>query len=78
LEGIEVRNFLQHPFGELLTRAVPENDDERDAVGEGVDDGREGVTSPRPFGHHRHPRLAAAAGIAVGHEYGGLFVAREN
>src|SRR4030095_899210 len=78
LERIEIRHFLQHAFGELLTRAMAENDDKGDAVGESIDDGRESVASPWPFGHHRHARLAAAAGVAVGHENGGLFVAREN
>ena len=78
LERIEVRHFLQHSFGELLARAVTEDDDKGDAVSESIDDGREGVTSSRPLRHHRHPRLPAAPGVAVGHEYGGLFVAREN
>jgi len=40
---------LQHPFGELLARAVTEEDDERDAVSEGVDDGREALHRPGPL-----------------------------
>ena len=75
---IEVRHFLQHSFGELLTRAVAEDDDKRDAVSEGIDDSCHGIAPSWSFCHHRHPWLAAAAGVTVGHENGGLFVAREN
>jgi hypothetical protein len=48
------------------------------AVSEGIDDSCHGVAPSWSFCHHRNPWLAAAAGVTVGHENGGLFVAREN
>ena len=69
---------MQHSFGELLTRAVTEDDDKGDAVSERIDNSCHGIATTRPFGHHRNARLAAAASVTVGHEDGGLFVAREN
>ena len=78
LEGIEVRHFLQHAFGELLARAMAEDNHQGHAVGESIDDGGHRIASPRSLGHHGHSGLAATPGVTVGHEHGGLLVTREN
>ena len=57
---------------------MTKDNDKGHAVSESIDNSCHGVASPRPFGHHRHPRLTATAGIAVSHEDGSLFVACEN
>jgi hypothetical protein len=57
---------------------MTEDDNQGYAVSEGIDDSCHGIAPPRPFCHHRHAWLAATPGVTVGHENGGLFVAREN
>jgi hypothetical protein len=78
LERIEIRHFLQHAFGELLARAMAEDNHQGHAVGERIDDGGHRIASPRTLGHHGHSGLTATTGVTVGHEYGGLLVTRED
>jgi hypothetical protein len=57
---------------------MTEDDNEGHAVSEGIDDSCHSIAPSWPFCDHRHAWLATAAGVTIGHENGGLFVAREN
>jgi len=71
-----VEGLHRAPFGVTLPGLVlGAQDDEGDGVGPGGVDPRDQVGDARPDGAHADARLAADAGVGIGHVRGGLLVA---
>jgi hypothetical protein len=62
----------------LFAGAMAKDNHERNAVGECVHDGREGIAAPWSFSDHRDSHLASAPRITVGYVDGSLLVPRQH
>jgi len=77
-EGLKIGDFLKHPFSKRFTGAMAKQNHQGDAVGEGVDNGCQGIRASRSLCHQGDSRFSGASGIPIRRENGRLFMAGEN